>query len=270
MGFCLGIDYLRFTVRGIPVEEVFEQLDGAPSKSDRGYHGYPVLWLVANESGTAFVATGATRNLREVHVDVPGGYLSGWSFERVQALAKWARSKGAKGTRVDNALDDRVGVVTISTVQRALERGCAVTHFRDMRRMHRLGLERAKDRKGDTIYVGSGQSQTLLRIYDKALEQQAKGRDVEGPWIRWELQLREERAQACLLALASLEADEYRRFIVGVLRSAIDFRATEWEADPMIRCRATPLRWWVTLTDGFQKARLMVEKAVRKLEDVKQ
>jgi hypothetical protein len=41
---------------------------------------------------------------------------------------------------------------------------------------------------GETIYLGSPQSRTLLRIYDKRLESQAKQReDWQEFGIRWEL-----------------------------------------------------------------------------------
>jgi DNA relaxase NicK len=271
MSFSMGIDYLSFTVKGVPLKEVFEQLGGEFVKSEKGFRGYPVAYIGSGEAGgIAIVATAASRNLTEVHADVPAGFLSGWSFERVQALAKWIRVKGGRVTRLDTALDDRAGVVTVAQVQRALAKGQAVTRFREMTRLHKVGLERATDRQGDTVNVGSRQSQTFLRVYDKALEQRSKGREVEGPWVRWELEFKQERAEKCGQALASLDAEEYRRFIVGVLRSAIDFRATDWGADPMVRCRARPLRWWVKLTNGFGKARLILEQVVRKIEDVKQ
>jgi DNA relaxase NicK len=271
MSFSLGIDYLSFTVTGVSLQEVFAQLGGEFVKSEKGFRGYPVAYLGSGEAGgAAIVATGAARDLTEVHADVPAGFLSGWSFERIQALAKWIRTKGGHLTRLDTALDDRVGVVTVAQVQRALAKGQAVTRFREMTRLHKMGLERATDRQGDTVNIGSRQSQTFLRVYDKALEQRSKGHPVEGPWVRWELEFKQERAEKCGQALASLDAEEYRRFIVGVLRSAIDFRATDWGAEPMVRCRARPLRWWVKLTNGFAKARLVLDQVVRKLEDVKQ
>jgi DNA relaxase NicK len=271
MSFSMGIDYLSFTVKGVPLKEVLEQLGGDFVQSEKGFRGYPVAYIGSGEAGgTAIVGTGAPRNKTEVHADIPAGFLSGWSFERIQALAKWVRAKGGHLTRLDTALDDRTGVVTVAQVQRALAKGQAVTRFREMTRLHKMGLERKTDHQGDTVNVGSRQSQTFLRVYDKALEQQSKGHTVEGPWVRWELEFKQERAEKCGQELASLDAEEYRRFIVGVLRSAIDFRATDWGAEPMVRCRARPLRWWIQLTNGFAKARLVLDPVVRKIEDVKQ
>ena len=52
--------------------------------------------------------------------------------------------------------------------------------------------------RGETLYIGSPQSQTLLRVYAKRLESQAKLReDWQDYGIRWELELKKDRAQVC-------------------------------------------------------------------------
>lgn len=224
----------------------------------------------SESGGRAMIGTGAPRDPGEVHVSLAGGFLAGWSFARLQGLAKWVRDHGGKFTRLDKAFDDRVGVATIAMVRRAIGKGQAVTRFKDMLSLNRLGLERKKEAKGETLNIGSRKSRSFLRVYDKAIEQRQKGVEVDGPWVRWELELKEERANVCGQALASLDEDEYRRFLIGVLRSAIDFRQTDWEAEPIERMRACPVRWWARLTEGFAKARLMVEATVKHIEDVKQ
>ena len=51
---------------------------------------------------------------------------------------------------------------------------------------------------GETIYFGSPQSQTLLRVYDKRLELLTKKRPgAEEYGIRWELEFKQDRAQLC-------------------------------------------------------------------------
>ncbi len=270
MGFTSSIDYLGFTVRGVPLSEVTAQLGGTFCQMEKGFRGYPVGYVgVSDSGGTGMIGTGAPRNPGEIHVDLPGGFLAGWTFAQLQKLAKWVRSKNGTFTRLDLALDDRLGIVTIAQVQRALRKGQVVTRFKEMTRLDKMGFHASATRSGDTLNIGSRQSQTFIRVYDKALEQQDKGHAVEGPWVRWEMELKEERANVCGQALASLDEEEFRRLMVGVLRSAIDFRQTTWEAEAIERFRAKPLKWWLTLTEGFQKARLVVTKAVRKIEDVK-
>ncbi len=270
MAFAVGIDYLALTVRGVTVPEVCEQLGATPCERDKGYRGYPVSYLAFAENGAvAVLGTGAAGRPTEVHADVPASFLAGWTYARLQALARWVRDRGHL-TRLDLAFDDRLGVVTVATVRTACEQGQAITHFRLLSRIDTLSLERQGDRQGDTLTIGSRQSQTFLRIYDKALEQKRKGQEVDGPWVRWELELKEERADKAGQALASLKEDAFRRFMVGVLRAAIEFKDTNWNADPMARHRAEPLPWWIALTEGWQTCRLTVHKVVRKIEDVKQ
>src|ERR1022692_1392392 len=68
---------------------------------------------------------------------------------------------------------------------------------------------------GETIYLGSPHSQTLLRIYDKRLERQAKEqKDWQDYGIRWELELKKDRAQVCGQALSFLEQADWLDFTV--------------------------------------------------------
>lgn len=123
---------------------------------------------------------------------------------------------------------------------------------------------------GETLYLGSPHSQTLLRIYDKRAELQAKGRsDWESYGIRWELQLKQERAQVCGQVLAYLEETDWMEFVIGVLRSYVDFRHTIREEADEERYRAPLLGWWQELTDGFRKGRLVIEKDEQSLPKVK-
>ena len=123
---------------------------------------------------------------------------------------------------------------------------------------------------GETIYFGSPQSQTMLRVYDKRLESQAKQReDWQEYGIRWELELKQERAQVCGQVLSYLEEADWLEFMVGVLRGYVDFRDTTRDEEDEFRYRAPLLEWWLQLTDGFKKGRLVVEKEAQTLLKVK-
>jgi DNA relaxase NicK len=123
---------------------------------------------------------------------------------------------------------------------------------------------------GETLYVGSPHSQTLLRIYDKRAELQAKAReDWDSYGIRWELQLKQDRAQVCGQVLSHIEETDWLEFTIGVLRSYVDFRDTSREEPDEDRYRSPLLGWWKELTDGFRKGRLVVEKDVQSLPKVK-
>ena len=54
-----------------------------------------------------------------------------------------------------------------------------------------------------------------------------------------------------------------------MLRSYVDFRATTRDEEDELRYRAPLLDWWLLLTDGFKKGRLVVEKEAQTLLKVK-
>jgi hypothetical protein len=111
----------------------------------------------------------------------------------------------------------------------------------------------------------------LLRIYDKRAELHAKGReDWESYGIRWELQLKQERAQVCGQVLAYIEETDWLEFVIGVLRAYVDFRDTSREDPDDDRYRSPLLGWWKELTEGFQKGRIVIEKDTQSIPKVKQ
>jgi hypothetical protein len=57
--------------------------------------------------------------------------------------------------------------------------------------------------------------------------------------------------------------------MVGVLRGYVDFRATTRDEEDEFRYRAPLLDWWLLLTDGFKKGRLVVEKEPQTLAKAK-
>jgi DNA relaxase NicK len=122
---------------------------------------------------------------------------------------------------------------------------------------------------GKTLCLGSRQSDSYLRIYDKAAEQRAKERPVDGPWVRWEMEWKAERAHAVGLAISALDQKSFQKYIVGVFRTAVDFRDCTREDDPKDRYYAPLLPWWKVLTDGMARARLAITQSVKTIEDVK-
>ena len=93
------------------------------------------------------------------------------------------------------------------------------------------------------VTIGSRQSETYLRVYDKRMEAAGKGNTVEGPWVRWELEFKKDRAQLCIDLFAHLSLDEWRAFTVGLLKSCISFRDTTADAPAWERCRSSELPW---------------------------
>jgi phage replication initiation protein len=268
--FTLTIDWLAFTLPVRVPHDTMLLLGGDWTKSEHGFRGYPSSWMTAGANrGIGKLGIGAPRAPREMHVDLSAGIVASWSSEKVRTVLQWILSHDGHFTRLDCALDDRASSVPLATILHAIKTGQCVTRAELMQRIESGSIHTGTP-SGATIYLGSRRSQTLLRIYDKRLERQAKGHeDWQEYGIRWELELKKDRAHVSGQVLSHLEEADWIGFVVGVFRSHVDFRDTNREESDANRCQAPLLDWWLLLTEGFQKARLVVEKEDQTLAQVK-
>ena len=268
--FTLSIDWLAFTIPTASARETMDILEGDWTKVKGVFRGYRFVWITTSTGrGVGKLGTGVDRNPGEVHVDLSGGLVAQWSPEKVRAVLQWVLQKNGHLTRLDCALDDRASSVSLTTIKDAIGAGQCVTRAKCWQKTW-SGLIHEGISTGETVYLGSRQSQTLLRIYDKRLQMQSQERlDWQDYGIRWELELKQDRAQLCGQMLSYLDETLWLEFIVGVLRSHVDFRDTQRDEVEEYRYRAPLLDWWATLTEGFRKSRLVVEKKPQTLADVK-
>ncbi len=150
-------------------------LGGDWTKSDTGFRGYPASWITAECKPWS----GQTRNW--ARLVLPSKSMSICP----PGLSRRGRREGPHGppmdleardghlTRLDCALDDRDSCVPLSTIRQAIEAGQCVTRADRMQRISSSSIHKGTP-SGETLYLGSPQSQTMLRIYDKRLESQAK------------------------------------------------------------------------------------------------
>ncbi len=268
--FTLTIDWIAFTLPSGSVQDTMEILGGDWTKSQTGFRGYPASWITTSASrGVGKLGTGAPRAPLEVHVDLSAGIVAPWPLGKVRTILQWILKQEGHLTRLDCALDDRASLVALSTIKYAIQAGQCVTRADRMQSISSRSIHKDIP-SGETLYLGSPHSQTLLRIYDKRLELQSKEReDWEDYGIRWELELKTDRAQVCGQVLSYLEEADWLEFMVGVLRGYVDFRDTTRDEEDEYRYRAPLLDWWLLLTDGFKKGRLVVEKEPQTLPKVK-
>lgn len=267
-GFPVSVDYLRFTIPSINAESVIKLFKGTFRESCTGKYGYTRSWFLENaDRGQLAIYTGKKQAPREVHVDITGGITGGWSYEFIQSVVRFVRDHKGKVGRLDIAFDDTESEVSVSMVEQAVRRGQAVKRSKQWQKIEKG--DDSNESTGHTLYLGSRQSDTFLRVYDKAKQLRAQGRDCAGPWVRWELEIKCHRAEQCGLVVGAIDEAEFRAFAVGLLRSAVDFRDTTYEAEAWERYRAPLLPWWEALTAHFAKARLAVQKVQKNIEDVK-
>lgn len=268
-GFTVSIDYLRFTIPSISAESVVQLFKGTFRQSSTGKYGYTRSWFLENaDRGQLAIYTGKPQAPREVHVDITGGITGGWSYEFIQSVFRFVRDHKGKVGRLDIAFDDTESAVSVAMVEEAVRRGQAVKRSKQWQKIEKG--DDSNESIGHTLYLGSRQSDTFLRVYDKAKQLRAQRRECLGSWVRWELEIKHHRAEVCGTVLAAIDEAQFREWAVGLLRSAVDFRDTTYEHEAWERYRAPLLPWWEALTAGFAKARLAMARVQKKIEDVKQ
>ncbi len=131
------------------------------------------------------LGTGAPRKAKEIHVDLSAGIVSTWEESKIRTVLAWVFGRGGHITRMDVALEDRAGQVSMAQVKQAVDAGQAVTRSQKCQII--AGSSRDGSSSGDTLYFGSRESQTMLRVYDKRLELEQKKRDEAKEYgVRWE------------------------------------------------------------------------------------
>jgi DNA relaxase NicK len=186
-----------------------------------------------------------------VHVILSGEALRQMNGD-VLKLLDFVLFHGGQVSRIDLALDDISGELTLARVKRAVRAGavsCKATYYRHMQ----SGKISTGEVTGETFYFGSAQSRTQYRIYDKAAEQ-----GISGHWIRCEGQYRNENANqvAMMIRDAGLEIGS---IYCGLLRGYLNFlKPSKTDTN---KSRWKVATWWFNLLQGADKLKLSVQKA---------
>lgn len=153
-------------------------------------------------------------------------------------------------TRLDVAFDDHTGVINIKKFDKSCEKQFVSTRFRD------YGVTKSYVNNNITLYFGSQKSDTLFRCYNKAAE---RNREEEGHWIRFEMQLRNERALQFLLSYFQNECDIGLTF-KGVLNNYL--RVIVPSESDSNKWRWRTARWWSRIIGNVDKISLYSRKDV--------
>lgn len=120
-------------------------------------------------------------------------------------------------TRLDLAFDDHMGILDIYQLKRDTEDRYYISKSKYAEILWSDHQE--EDIQGLTIQIGSDKSDIKTRIYDKAAERGFKDRH----WIRIEIQLRDERAEAAAFDLVKNANIGYT--FSGILNNYLSFRS---------------------------------------------
>jgi len=150
-------------------------------------------------------------------------------------LFKFITDNNLHVTRLDVAFDDHTGLLDIEQVANDIKCGNFISYMNFW--------EVICSSKGTSVQIGSPQSNTLIRIYDKAAE---RGYQDDTHWIRVELQLRDDRAQKFLDLNLTLG-----KAFAGVLMNYI--RIVEPDEFDSNRSRWPTAGYWVTFLNGASR-----------------
>ena len=169
-------------------------------------------------------------------------------------------------TRFDLAVDDHgARFFTVADVRGFLHRQEVVSKFRTYRDVYESTF--TNENTGHTIYFGSRQSEVMLRVYDKQLEQNERAVSPEDmvpdPWIRWEIELKNDRAN--IAADFLIHRKELGEVIMEVLNNYV--RLIVPDDSNRSRCSSHPL--WEKFVGMVGKLRLYVEVVEKSIDEKK-
>lgn len=168
--------------------------------------------------------------------------------------------EGAKLTRLDIAIDTVDGTLKLGSINYALRHGKYRSQFTKTRQttasdMTADGLKN----HSQTRYFGSGSSRVMFRVYDKAAQM-----GLETDWIRFEIQLRDERAN--LAADAILVREDLGNVATGIINQYLSFI----NLDDSNKSRCSLLTWWENWLQHTSKLKLTMQKAKKLVSEVQE
>jgi phage replication initiation protein len=253
------LDWLEFTIHDLNEQEVILQvLKMKPADFivlPKGRYGYKKQMV----SGHISVLFSGTEEMG-VHVILSGKgcreYEAGGTI--LELLDRIMLHDG-KCTRIDMAMDDRTGsIIPFDQIQEAVRLGYVSSRWKTSTEYIKRKLADGEI-IGQTINIGSRKSKMYMRIYDKAMEQ-----GIDTPWIRIEMEIREERAEKLQDIL--LFEDNIGQVYARIINNYIRFLEPSSDIN---RGRWPTALWWENLIQEVKKLKLTRKPEDRTVEDVR-
>lgn len=284
------IDWISFTIN--PLEKMsalfvidflgFNQDDF--SRMPKGANGYKSM-LKLNGSSIRLLLEG--KENMGIHVDVPSSGLSDllFAWKKKNSFMTPFKTKAtqykdfdfnllldllrelsniATFTRIDLAIDDiGCNYFSCDDVMKPIEEGRLISKFRKYdNRLPRLLKDNSKT--GHTIYIGSRESQIMLRIYDKKLEFfHRHNSECPYKWVRWELEMKKDRANKVVDKL--LETRDLSKVCMGILSQYLRF--IQLDNPVKIKCSNDPV--WDKFIGDMKKMSLYTPENPKNLDDTR-
>lgn len=162
-------------------------------------------------------------------------------------------------TRLDIAIDDKgCRYFSVNDVVNFLNnKDCYIARFRSWKHIEEKST--SCEFLGNTVYMGTRSSDIMLRVYDKQLEQKKK-EVITFPWVRWEFELKKERADL----FAGEVIDKQCFGILGMRLLSWFLRLINQDDSNKSRCSTLPL--WDEFINNVGKLKLSINKSEKSVE----
>lgn len=253
------VDWLQVTFKDVSdVHDIFTLLKLSQDDFidlDNGKYGYDSQFRF----GHIAVYYNQYKNaMMGIHLEMSGQgcreyeqYVTGGMTSLIQECFRY----DVNVTRLDLAIDDRVGYFTVKTLERTLKDGFVKSKFKKSRSITEFKISDAQE-LGKTLYFGSPQSDLQIRFYDKFQEMTAKGKDLEGitSWVRTELQLRRENAVNAAYLIATGKG--LHSIVLGILKNYVTFCARTTDTN---KSRWKMAEYWKKFLKDVEKIKIAKE-----------
>lgn len=191
-----GGDLLERLKRSVCPDGMWRQVPGISGYRWGERCGHVVIYYCGNDNTVSLRLSGSA--CEQLALDCGVRDEAAWQqfFRRLDRL-------GARFKRVDFALDDKTGLLTLPRLIRKAQRCELVSRFRRAREIKEWCLKSRKKTGLTLIFGQPGNSDYQVRFYDKHLQTTGKASSAEGHWLRVEVQADDDHAQALVKAFVS-------------------------------------------------------------------
>lgn len=276
-GLSVLIDYFSVTVpQSVGAEVVADKFFKKPLSEwdvkSVSYYGYTLRYSWGHIS----IFDGATDAVKGIHIDLKGQgcrqlehmvFDSSGDCETQWKLwiDQWVLF-GGSWSRLDLSADlrSRAGELPFD-IDTLLHELAHRSHWRGLWRKFSIDQHFSADgddilTTGRELVLGTKQSRIFSAIYDKGLERKARGYEIEGEWLRWEVRSHGERATALALLLTGDRG--FGGIFSDTVGHYINFVKPESSSDSNVS-RRDLAEWWSKFLGNVESVKLTFGKVLK-------
>ena len=244
LNYSIKIDWLEFTVYGVPARDVVQGYLSLPF-DDFIVENYSIQgFQILNSYGSIKVLESPTHEKAPVKVILSSQALDQVNRDALDIISV-AHRDGVTFVRIDIAVDCFTELLSMDLIGDAIRSGKAVHRFRRM--TPRQDLNTKLEVITNSWTFGSSKGKRMLVIYDKRLERIDRGHDDPGHWIR--IEGRWKSSTAKIVAKTIVDCGLDAGYILGIL----DFR--ELDSSDSHQEKRSRCDWWETFLGNVQPIR---------------